>query len=82
MSVNTLTFEQIATVLSSIVQQATGQAAITATTTGDFVSLAQTALSAGNDAVMTAISNVISHTVFAMGCFPNFPFTVFPNGQA
>lgn len=66
MSVNTLTFEQIATVLSSIVKQATGQTAITATTTGDFISLAQTALSAGNDAVMNAISNVISNTVFAI----------------
>lgn len=66
MSVNTLTFEQISTVLSSIVQQATGQAAITATTTGDFVSLAQTALNAGNDAVMNAISNVLSRTIFAI----------------
>lgn len=66
MSVNTLTFEQISTVLNSIVKQATGQAALTATTTGDFVSLAQTALSAGNDAVMNAISNVISRTIFSI----------------
>lgn len=66
MSVNSLTFEQISSVLSSIVQQATGQAAITATTTGDFVSLAQTALSAGNDAVMNAISNVMSRTIFSI----------------
>ena len=66
MSVNSLTFEQISTVLSSIVQQATGQAAITATTTGDFVSLAQTALSAGNDAVMNAVSNVMSRTIFSI----------------
>lgn len=66
MSVNTLTFEQISTVLNSIVQQATGQANLTATTPGDFVSVAQTALSAGNDAVMNAISNVISKTIFAI----------------
>jgi hypothetical protein len=66
MSVNTLTFEQISTVLNSIVKQATGQASITATTTGDFVSVAQTALSAGNDAVMNAVSNVMSRTIFSI----------------
>jgi hypothetical protein len=66
MSVNTMTFEQISTVLNSIVKQATGQTALTATTTGDFISLAQTALSAGNDAVMNAISNVISRTIFSI----------------
>ena len=66
MSVNTLTFEQISTVLNSIVQQATGQANLTATTPGDFVSVAQTALSAGNDAVMNAIGNVLGRTIFAI----------------
>lgn len=66
MSVNSLTFEQISTVLNSIVKQATGQANLTAVTTGDFVSVAQTALSAGNDAVMNAISNVISRTIFSI----------------
>lgn len=66
MSVNTMTFQQIATVLTSIVQQATGQAAITPTNTGEFVSVAQTALAAGNDAVMNAISNVLSRTIFAI----------------
>lgn len=66
MSVNTLTFEQISTVLNSIVKQATGQNALTATSTGEFISQAQTALAAGNDAVMNAISNVISRTIFAI----------------
>lgn len=66
MSVNTMTFQQIATVLNSIVQQATGQQAITPTTPGEFVSVAQTALSLGNDAVMNAISNVLSRTIFSI----------------
>jgi len=66
MSVNTMTFQQIATVLNSIVQQATGQTAITPTTPGEFVSVAQTALSLGNDAVMNAISNVLSRTIFSI----------------
>ena len=66
MSVNTLTFEQVSTILSSLCQQATGQAAITAQTTGDFVSVAQATLSAGNDAVLNAISNVLSRTIFSI----------------
>ena len=66
MSVNTITFQQIATVLNSIVQQATGQAAITPTTPGEFVSVANTALALGNDAVMNAISNVLSRTIFSI----------------
>ena len=44
MSVNTLNFEQVATVLTSIVQQATNQAVLTPTDTGSFVSVAQVAL--------------------------------------
>lgn len=66
MSVNTLTFEQVSTILSSLCQQATGQTAITAQTTGDFVSVAQATLSAGNDAVLNAISNVLSRTIFSI----------------
>jgi hypothetical protein len=66
MSVNTMNFQQIATVLTSIVQQATGQTAITPTNTSEFVSVAQTALALGNDAVMNAISNVLSRTIFAI----------------
>ena len=69
MSVNTLTFEQISTILSSLCQQATGQTAITAKDTGDFVSVAQATLSAGNDAVLNAISNVLSRTIFSIRPF-------------
>lgn len=66
MAVNSLTFEQLATVLNSIYQQATGRAALTAVTTGDFVSVAQATISAGNDAVLNAISNVLSKTIFSI----------------
>lgn len=66
MAVNTLTFQQVATVLNSIVKQATGQNAQAVTDTGSFVSVAQTALRADRDAVMNAISNVISRTIFAV----------------
>lgn len=66
MSVNTMTFQQIATVLNSIVHQATGEQVITPTNTAEFVSVANTALSLGNDVVMNAITNVLSRTIFAI----------------
>lgn len=66
MSVNTMTFQQIATVLTAIVKQATGQTVLAPTDTASFVSVAQTALAAGNDAVMNAISNVLSRTIFSI----------------
>lgn len=66
MSVNTMTFQQIATVLNSIVHQATGQNTITPTNIAEFVSVANTALSLGNDVVMNAISSVLARTIFAI----------------
>lgn len=66
MSVNTLNFEQVSTVLTSIVKQATGQAVLTPTDTGSFVSVAQVALRADRDAVMQAISNVLGRTIFSI----------------
>ena len=66
MSVNTLNFEQVSTVLTSIVQQATGQAVQTPTDTGSFVSVAQVALRSDRDSVMNAISNILSRTIFSI----------------
>ena len=66
MSVNTLNFEQVATVLTSIVQQATNQTVLTPTDTSSFVSVAQTALLANHDEVMQAISNILGRTIFSI----------------
>ena len=66
MSVNSLNFEQVSTVLTSIVQQATGQAVLTPTDTGSFTSVAQVALRADRDSVMQAISNVLARTIFSI----------------
>ena len=66
MSVNTLTFEQVSTVLNSIVHQATGESNLAATDAGSFVSVAQVALRADRDAVMNAISNVLARTIFSI----------------
>ena len=66
MSVNTMNFEQISTVLTSIVQQATGQIVETPTDTASFVSVAQVALRADRDSVMNAISNILARTIFSI----------------
>lgn len=65
MSVNNMTFEQSAALLSSLVEQATGQTAITPTNEADFVSLAQTTLRTNYDIMATAISQVLSRTIFS-----------------
>ena len=65
MSVNTLTFEQCSTVLNSLVQQATGRSSVISTE-ADFISVAQIALSLGNDVIMNTLSNVLARTIFAI----------------
>lgn len=66
MAVNTLTFNQCATLLNAINRQATGQDNITPTDTASFVSLANTTLQTGYDPVINAISQVLSRTVFSV----------------
>lgn len=63
---STLTFAQLSTVLNAITQQATGQAAITPINTGEFISVAQTALLTGYDTLATSISQVLSRTIFSI----------------
>ena len=66
MPTNEMTFNQVAQVLNAVQQQATGQAAIAATNTADFVTAAQTTLKTGYDPVMNAISQVLSRTIFSV----------------
>ena len=66
MSVNTLTFEQVSTVLTSLVKQVTKQTVSTPTDTGSFVSVGQILLRADHDAVLNAISNMVSRTIFSI----------------
>jgi hypothetical protein len=66
MPTNIMNFNQVATILNSIQQQATGQAALTATNTADFVTNAITTLQTGRDPVMNAISQVLSRTIFSV----------------
>ena len=66
MASNDLTFNQISTLLNSINAQATGKTAIVATNTHDFVTQAQATLKTGYDTVLSAISQVLSRTIFSI----------------
>lgn len=63
---NNLTFDQIATVLNAIVNQATGQSAAAPVNTADFITQATTALKSGYDPLNTAISQVLERTIFSV----------------
>ena len=63
---NDLSFNQLSTVLTDIVSQATGQKALAPVNTATFVSVATTALKAGYDPLSTAISQVLSKTIFSV----------------
>lgn len=61
-----LTFNDLSTVLNSIVKQATGQSAQAVVDTSSFISVAQTALLTGYDTLATSISQVLSRTIFSV----------------
>lgn len=61
-----LSFNDCATLLASINQQATGRVGATPTNAADFISVAQTTLATGYDTVIGAISQVLSRTIFAV----------------
>lgn len=62
---NELTFEQISSVLTDIVKAATGQTFTSPIDTSSFVNLAQIALKTGYDPLNTAISQVMTRTIFS-----------------
>ena len=63
---NDLTFNQLSTVLTAITNQATGVNNIAPVDTSSFVTVAQTALKTGYDPLTTAISQVLSKTIFSV----------------
>lgn len=65
-TVNDMVVYQASTVLNSLVKQATGQAIITASTPGEFVSVAQTALKTGYDPIINAMSQMWGRTIFSI----------------
>lgn len=65
-TVNDMVVHQASTVLNSLVKQATGQATITASTPGEFVSVAQTALKTGYEPILNAMSQMWGRTIFSI----------------
>lgn len=65
-NVNNMTVFQAGTILQSLVKQATGQAVIAASTPGEFVSVAQTALTTGYDPILNAMSQMWGRTIFSI----------------
>ena len=65
-SVNDMIVYQAGTVLTSLVQQATGQKVITPSTPGEFVSVATTALKTGYEPILNALSQMWGRTIFSV----------------
>lgn len=65
-SVNNMGFNQISATLNAITKQVTGQTELAPiTNTADFITIANTALKAGYEPVMSAISQLVSRTIFS-----------------
>lgn len=65
-TVNDMMVKQAGAILSSLVQQATGQTVITPSTPGEFVSVATTALKTGADPILNALSQMWGRTIFSV----------------
>lgn len=65
-SVNELNFKQVSALLAYLVNQGTGQSVLTPTNTSDFVSVATMALKNGTDPVMSAITQMVTRTIFSI----------------
>ena len=66
MSVNTMSFEDASAILNNIRKQVTGEDALAPVTTADFISVATTVLQAGYDPVLSAITQMVSRTIFSI----------------
>lgn len=66
MAANGLTFEQSAAFLNDLYEQASGSKNISGVTTANFVTVAQKTLQTGYDNVISAISQVLSRTIFSV----------------
>lgn len=65
MSVNAMSFEQAATILTSLAQQATGETNLAVTDLSSYISVGQKTLRTGYDPLNIGISQMVSKTIFA-----------------
>lgn len=65
-NVNSNIIYQAGTLLADVVQQATGRKVLTANTPGEWVSVAQSAISAGVEPILNTLVNMWSRTIFSV----------------
>lgn len=74
MAVNSMTFKQSAAMLNSLAKQMTGENTIAAVDESEFVAVATTLLQQGYDQLNTAISQLVSRTIYVARAYsPVFP---------
>lgn len=66
MSVNSMTFEQAASILNAIHGQVTGEDSLAPVNTSEFVSVATKTIAAGYDPVLKAITQIVTRTIFSI----------------
>lgn len=66
MSVNTMSFEDASAILNNIRKQVTGEDVLAPVNTSEFISVANTVLQAGYDPVLSAITQMVSKTIFSI----------------
>ena len=64
MAVNSMTFQQSATLLNEVMQQITGRKSIAAVDESEFVSVGTTLLQSGYDQLNLAVQEVIGRSIY------------------
>lgn len=74
MAVNSMDFKQSATLLNDVLEQMTGESSLAPVDEAEFVSVATTVLQTGYDALNTAISQVLTKSIYSARAYePIYP---------
>lgn len=74
MAVNSMTFKQSATMINEVLEQMTGQSSLAPVDEAEFVAVGTTLLSTGYDALNTAVSQVLSRSIYSSRAYtPIYP---------
>lgn len=80
MAVNSMTFQQSATLLNDVVEQITGRKSLAAVDESEFVSVATTLLKTGYDQLNTAVQEVIGRSIWVSRSYdPIYPSIMMDN---
>lgn len=74
MAVNSMSFQQSATLINEILEQMTGQSSLAPVDEAEFVAVGTTLLQTGYDALNTAVSQVLSRSIYSARAYsPIYP---------